>query len=165
MQFLHVNESAEWCREHGADICDPWELQPDPRLTNSARILFAPNGSIGLEPQVLAACIGALGPADEYLLWITEWEIWPSTEDWPAFYHARGARGETTSLSYKPGHLFTQAESEALRLFLSFPIQNGWDADLLVAVGPSIVRRLHISHDGWVELHTDHEVRFSLAAA
>ena len=87
MRFLHFNERSEWCRERGAETGnDPWALLADPTLTCSAEIVFAPERSRGREPQVVAACLEAMSDWEECRLWITAWELWPSTEDWPAFY-------------------------------------------------------------------------------
>ncbi len=164
MQFLHINECSAWCRDHSASVTDDWRLVPDATLVHTQRILFAPSGSLGLEPRVADACLQAFGAWDECLLWITGWEIWPSSENWPAFYAARGAAGELTSLHHKPGHVFRAQEISALRSFLLFPLVNGWDADVLPVHDGRVSSRLEISHDGWVDLHTQSARPFALAA-
>jgi hypothetical protein len=165
MRFLHINECAEWCRDQGATINDPWSLAKDQALAAEARILFAPNGSLGLEPQVSDACLAHLGPWDECLLWITEWDIWPSSEDWPSFYQLRGSQGEIASLWHKPGHLFVSADTTLLAEFLAIVLKNGWDAHLLPSSGAEISRRLFVSHDGWVSLATPAPTEFRLPAS
>ena len=165
MQFLHLNEAADWCRTHGAMIGeDGWALLADPALTQSAKILFAPGGPLGLEPRVMAACIRALGPWDECLLWITESGVWPSGEDWPAFYALRGARAELASVDHKPGPLFGPVDAEDLRAFTLITLSNGWDAHLLPVYRGRLDRRLRLSHDGWVDLQTAAPEDFALAA-
>jgi len=164
MRILHVNECAEWCRDHGAQIADPFELASDPALGHTARILFAPSGSIGLEAAALASCVDAITPYDAALLWVREWGIWPSSEDWPRFYAARGVHGERQSLGDKPGHLFGPTDEQDLALFLRLILDQGWGGHLLAARGDRIARRLWVSHDGWVELHSTEPVSFSLPA-
>jgi hypothetical protein len=163
MQFLHINETAAWCREHGAEVADDWRLLADPNLGASARLLFAPNGSLGLEPRVASTCLAALGSWDRCLLWVTEWGVWPSSENWPAFYGARGTRGELGSLHYKPGHLFETDETDDLLLFLSIVLENGWDAHVLPGCAEKLLCRIWISHDGWAELNTVEPRSFELA--
>jgi hypothetical protein len=154
MRFLHINECAEWCREQGATVADPWHLTADPTLSTSTRIVFAPDGSLGLEPQVAEACITTLGHWRECLLWVTAWGIWPSTENWPAFYALRAQAGEPTGLDYKPGHLFLPPAAALLQKYLQQVLQNGWDAHLLPSANGHISRRFSLSHDGWVSLAT-----------
>jgi hypothetical protein len=154
MQFLHVNESAGWCEEHGMAIGDRFELLPDARLVHESRLVYAPHGPVGHEAQVLEICIAMLGEWDECLLWPTAWDIWTFNEDWPRFYGARGARGERVSLSMKPGHLFDRSEVAELRLFLGMAIDAGWDAHLLPVSSLRADRRLQNSHDGWLKLHS-----------
>ncbi len=165
MRFLHINECAEWCREQGASIDDPWTLAKDPALASESRILFAPNGSLGLEPQVLSACMARLGSWEECLLWVTEWDIWPSSEDWPALYRLRGAQGEIASLWHKPGHLFVTTEALLLADFLLIVLMNGWDAHLLPSNRATIGHRFFVSHDGWVALSTTAATEFALPAS
>jgi hypothetical protein len=164
MQFLHINEAAEWCREHRMQTGERFELLSDPRLTHASRLVHSPNGPPEDAAGVTEACLGALGRWDECLLWITDWDTWEDHEDWPAFYAARSARGERQSLAAKPGHLFAATEMDALRLFLGLVIQNSWDAHLLPVHGEVGDRRLRFSHDGWVEVMAVTPVDISRAA-
>ncbi len=139
-------------------------LLPDSRLTHVSRLIHSPQSAPENAASVTEACLAALGSWDECLLWATDWDIWESDEDWPAFYAARGARGERHSLAAKPGHLFGVGEAADLRLFLGMVIQNGWDAHVLpVHVGTG-ARRLRCSHDGWVELTATTPVEIARAA-
>jgi len=165
MQFLHLNECTAWCRRHGGIVDEAWKLAPDPTLQHISRIVFAPSGSVGLEAAAEAACLQAVSPYDQALLWIREWGIWPSAEDWPRFYTARGSRGERSSLEEKPGHVFEgSTDTSELALFLRMVLDQGWGAHLLAARQGRILRRLWISHDGWIELGTDEPVSFALSA-
>jgi hypothetical protein len=164
MQFFHTNETAEWCREHGMEIGERWNLVPDPRLTHVSRLTHSPQSAPEDAAGITEACLTVLGPWDECLLWLTDWDIWASDEDWPAFYTARGARGERHSLATKPGHLFKCGETDELRLFLGMVIQNGWDAHLLPVHTGMGQRRLRCSHDGWVELAATTPVEIARAA-
>ena len=145
-------------------IDEPWALAPDPRLVPRAHLPFASNGRSGLEPAAAEACLRALGEWDECLLWITETGVWPSSEDWPTFYTARGSRGELGSIHYKPGHAFGRGEAIDLRLFVQIVLENGWDAHLLPTRRQASDRRLWLSHDGIVDLYAVMPASLTLAA-
>lgn len=65
------------------------------------------------------------------LLWITEWGIWPSSENWHLYYKLRHCYGDQRLLEEAPGHLFLKHESEDLASFLQLAILNGWGGYLL----------------------------------
>ncbi|HLQ52393.1 MAG TPA: hypothetical protein VK129_12900, partial [Terriglobales bacterium] len=48
------------------------------------------------------------------LLWITEWGIWPSSENWHLYYMLRQSYSDQRLLQEAPGHLFLGHESEDL---------------------------------------------------
>ena len=164
MKFLHINECTEWCRDHGMETADHgFELLDDPKLNTKARILFAWEKSTGLEPRVLESCIRAFAQWDECLLWVTGTGVWANSEDWPALYDLRKARGERTSLDNKPGHLFFKNEEADLRSFLLIMLNNGWDVFVLPIKDGVSSRRIDISHDGYVDLLTPKAEPFELA--
>ncbi len=65
------------------------------------------------------------------LLWITEWSIWPSSENWHLYYKLRHNYGDLRLLHEAPGHLFLGHESEDLASFLQVAILNGWGGYIL----------------------------------
>jgi hypothetical protein len=150
--FLYLNETAAWCAERGLAVSDRWELEADPHLVHSSRLIYAPDGPPDRADQVTAVALAALGDWDECLLWPVAWDVWDSDEDWPAFYAERGRRGERMSLESKPGHVFGRTEVEDLLVFLRHVIQSAWDAHILPVRAGQQDRRLRCSHDGWLEL-------------
>ncbi len=167
MQFLHLNETWAWCAEHGVAVDDERHRPADdPTLLHRYRAQYADGGPSGREAASAEATILALGEWDEALLWITEWGIWPSSEDWPRFYAARGAHGERMSLAEKPGHIFRRNEVGELRGFLTILMQQGWGGWLLLtAKGVLVPLRIVISHDEWLELQAAEPSALQLPAA
>ena len=103
-----------------------------------------------------SALIDACGEWDDAVLWITEWGVWPSHEDWPAYYAARGARGERRALSDTPGHRFDATERAVLAEFMVHVFRNGWDAFVLTALRAQLNPvRVRLSHDEWIEVQSD----------
>jgi len=73
-----------------------------------------------------------------------------------------GARGgERRSLDKAPGHLFDGDEKEAFVRFLAQVMENAWDADVLLV--PRI-KRIHVSHDEWLELRSTTPTDFAPVA-
>jgi len=107
----------------------------------------------GLELETAAWCVESLAEWDECLLWITQTGVWPSSENWPRFYEARGVEGELRSLKVAPGHLFNSSERDKLAQFVRLTLENAWDGAVLPALqGVRTPRFAIVSHDEWVEL-------------
>jgi hypothetical protein len=56
---------------------------------------------------------------------ISEWGIWPSSENWHIYYKLRQSYGDHHSLAEAPGHLFLEHEAEDLASFLQLAMLNG----------------------------------------
>ena len=115
-------------------------------------MVYAEGERSGREPAVAAAAVRALGAWNECLVWVTEWGVWASGEDWPRFYAWRGAHGERRSLEVAPGHLFSAREAAEMEDLLTPVLENAWDATVLPALaGAPTDRRVVTSHDEWIE--------------
>ena len=148
MQFLEDNQIAEWYSEHA--------LPPSNSIGQAIvmkRLFGQSVDPPGQEADITAAAVEALGHWEECLLWIKQWGVWPSSEDWPRYYAERGAQGERRSLEIAPGHLFAAAERGLLLRFLQLILENAWEAEAYaVAGGTPNGRRLFISHDEFIEI-------------
>jgi hypothetical protein len=159
----------DWCREHGVALAgdqagwgEPVRLAEDSTLVHCSTVYYAEGKRSGREPAVAAAAVRALGAWDECLVWLTEWGVWPSSEDWPRFYAWRGAQGERRSLEAAPGHRFLAAETSELQELLTQILENGWDATLLPAQDGAVTdRRIVTSHDEWIEVRSREPVELS----
>jgi hypothetical protein len=86
------------------------------------------------------------------LLWITEWDIWSSSENVHLYYKLRQSYGDYRLLQEAPGHLFLGHESEDLASFLHITLSNGWggyvltDADYVNAF---------LSHDHFIDFYSE----------
>ena len=151
MRFVEINEIWEWCRARGIALAEDGALLADPTLTHHLRAMYARGRRSGQESAVAAECLRALGRWDECLLWVQGWGVWGSGEDWPAYYTSRGAQDERRSLDQAPGHLFGTGEQDLFVAFLTQVMENAWDADVLVV---PTTKRIHVSHDEWLELRS-----------
>jgi hypothetical protein len=154
MTFLEDIVIRDWCRERGFALGPKDELVIDPSVAILECRSYGQQANPAVpECETAAWCVGALKEWDECLLWVTAWGLWPSSENWPAYYSARGVQGERRSLEIAPGHLFGVGETDLLTHFVRLVLENAWDAYLLGA-GHGRRNRIHaiVSHDEWIEI-------------
>ena len=147
MRFLEENEIQDWCNNRGIALDLPF--------TSQSRVQFSNKDLSVVAFPISKECVASLGECSECLLLVAEWGIWPSSEDWPAYYMARGSFNEKRSIDVAPGHLFESHESILLVQFLALIIQNGWNAYVLPVVDDKPYRHyVYVSHDGWLEFRS-----------
>jgi hypothetical protein len=101
------------------------------------------------------------------LLWVTEWGIWPSSENWHLYYKLRQSYGDSRLLHEAPGHFFVGHEAEDLASFLQLAMLNGWGGYVLTQAG---FVNAFFSHDEFVDFYAERdenlaEVRKSFAGS
>ena len=155
MNFLDDNQICAWAEEHGLQRGQGSQVSL-PALPSVYRREYANGRRSGDERSAVEDLIKRLGPWEECLVLITEWGVWPSGEDWPAFYAWRGALGERRSIEVASGHRFDHDEADLLLQLLTMITQNAWDADILWSKdGRATGTRGKISHDEWYEVLRD----------
>jgi hypothetical protein len=82
------------------------------------------------------------------LLWITEWSIWPSSENWHLYYSLRHNYADQRLLHEAPGHQFLEYESEDLSSFLQLAMLNGWGGYVLTHANYT---NAFFSHDEYID--------------
>jgi hypothetical protein len=82
------------------------------------------------------------------LLWITEWGIWPGTENSHLYYKLRHSYGDLRLLNEAPGHLFLEHESEDLASFAQVAMLNGWGGYILTHAN---YVNAFFSHDEYID--------------
>ncbi len=86
------------------------------------------------------------------LLWITEWGIWPSSENCHLYYRLRQSYADHRLLDEAPGHFFLPYETEDLASFLQLAMLNGWGGYVLAKAG---YINLFFSHDEFIRFYSD----------
>jgi hypothetical protein len=81
------------------------------------------------------------------ILWVTEFGVWPSSENLHLYYKLRNSYGDYRTLTDAPGHLFLSYETVDLITFIDLLIQFGWGGFLL---GTPNHNYITISHDKWI---------------
>jgi hypothetical protein len=106
-------------------------------------------GDSGRKTAIAQALSGRLSEFDESILWIDEWGISSSSENWPLFYGYRRSLGETRSLEEAPGHIFTPSDGDAAFALLSMVLYFRLGAVFASSSGEAI----RISHDEWIDVY------------
>lgn len=81
------------------------------------------------------------------LLFVTEWGVWPSSENWHLYYKLRRTYGDNRLLDEAPGHLFLEHEAEDLASFIQLTMLNGWGGYVLTEAN---YVNAFISHDEYI---------------
>ena len=86
------------------------------------------------------------------LLWITEWGIWPSNENWHLYYKRRQSYFDQHLLHEAPGHLCLEHETEDLASFLQVAMHNGWGGYVLTQADYA---NAFFSHDEFIDFFSE----------
>jgi hypothetical protein len=86
------------------------------------------------------------------LLFVTEWGIWPSNENWHLYYKVRQTYGDSRLLHDAPGHLFLEHEAEDLASFLQLSMLNGWGGYVLTEANYA---NAFFSHDEYIDFFSE----------
>jgi hypothetical protein len=82
------------------------------------------------------------------LLFVTEWDVWPSSENWHLYYKLRQSYGDNRLLGDAPGHLFLEHEQDDLASFLQLSMLNGWGGYVLTDAN---YVNAFFSHDEYID--------------
>jgi len=149
MRFFTIAEATHWCRDLvrlDERQCPLWpsadkhHVRADLPVGHTQLMWFCRHLEQSLQPR------------DSCLLWVTDWGIWGSSENWHLYYRLRQSYGDVRLLHEAPAHLFLNYEGPDLITFLEVGILSGWDMHLIPTVGYS---RAFVSHDEFVEFSAD----------
>jgi hypothetical protein len=133
--------------------CEEWLLgirkqKPDEALgLDRVRIGYPPNHyQVFFFARWIAKRATLSTPA---LLWITEWGVWPTSENWHLYYKLRQTCGDLRLLHEAPGHLFLNHETEDLASFLQLCMLNGWGGYVVSQSGQHMDS--FFSHDEYID--------------
>jgi len=88
------------------------------------------------------------------LLWMTEWGIWGSSENWHMYYRLRQSYGDYRLIYEAPGHLFLEYEAEDLVSFLQLSMLNGWGGYVLTGAN---YENVFFSHDEFIDFFSENK--------
>ena len=139
VRFYTKQECEEWLR--GRERLKP-DAEPDTHMEH-VRYPAEPHRVFAIAHWIATA----LTYREPALLWITEWGIWRSSENWHLYYKLRHSYGDQRLLQEAPGHLFLEHESEDLASFLQLAMLNGWGGYVLTQAD---YVNVFFSHDEYI---------------
>ena len=144
MRILSRVECEAWCRDHNIDLRDSGWLRPDFTSPDFHRVKIPYEGDSGRKVWLANLFYSLVPPAPETLLWIQDFEVWPSSQHLPLFTRFRQALGESRSLYDAPGHLVTSSDSEDSVSIIATSLLFLWDCYGITSSGRDA---FHVSHD------------------
>jgi hypothetical protein len=150
MWYLTKEDSRKWCEGHGFNSGRGGYPVIDDKKHSAVTYFSDKNWSqLTWFSGFLASY---LQPFRECLLWVTEWGVWPSSENLHLFYRLRESYGERRHLHDAPGHSFLGHENADLATYIQVALQFGWGFYLVTS--PSY-QSAFVSHDEYVKFYTD----------
>lgn len=143
MKIVTEDECLSWLSTR---LHEPFEWRIAAR-TYRERITYRVPGDAGRKTALARALAGVLAPDSEGLLWITEWGVFPSSENMPLFLGYRHSLGEERSVYAAPGHVFEEADLQVVECLLALILYFSWDASVFDAGS----LWLQVSHDEVLE--------------
>ncbi|MCP4269371.1 MAG: hypothetical protein GY777_28005 [Candidatus Brocadiaceae bacterium] len=148
MEIIDLNQTNHWLNERGLIDTNGKFTLLGFKEYNHYRIPIDSG-----KKTALAKVIGRIFEDEgESLLWIDEFGIWPSSENWNLFFNFRKSIGETCPLHEKPGHLFSKTDIDEAVSLLSLVLYFYWG---VVLIPKSLKFLLRISHDEVISVLTD----------
>ena len=139
-------------RFYTKEECEDWLGERERQKPDVAPKATAERVNYPTEPHrvfVIAHWIASsLTYREPALLWITEWGIWPTSENWHVYYKLRQTYADFRLLHEAPGHLFLEHESEDLASFLQIAMLNGWGGYVLTHAD---YVNVFFSHDEYID--------------
>jgi hypothetical protein len=159
MRFLTSEECVAWCQARGyATTQHPGYAVPTPCDPSGFELVaFIPPVDSGQKVYFGRELFSLLEPASEYLVWLGEWGVWPSSQHLPLVTTLRLAHGERRPLIEAPGFLATPPELDDALSFFLVALLFVWDCHVFSTSGQEA---LFVSHDenGWFGARSDFKV-------
>lgn len=147
MKCLETTEANDWIKLNRIHVD---ELGRQPHSVNGLkkRRFSVPNHA-GKHASFCNLVVNSLQPWRRCLLWITQWGIWESSENWHLYYRLRQSYDDRRLIEEAPAHFFLDYEGHDLVSFIQIALSNGWDFSLLTDSGYSSA---FVSHDEWIDV-------------
>lgn len=141
-------------RLYSKEECEQWLHDRERRKPDAISGLHVERFDYPNEPHKIFAVAHQIARSLTFrrptLLWITEWGIWPSSENWHLYYKLRQGCGDPRLLHEAPGHLFLEHETEDLASFIQVAMLNGWGGYILTDANYA---NAFFSHDEYIDLY------------
>jgi hypothetical protein len=153
MRFHTLDECERWSAIHGLGVAPARSPFPGEHYE-----IVVPLSPLWNRTAWFASLLAQyMGPFEECLLWVTQYGVWPSTENMHLFDRLRYSYGEKRPLDDAPGQVFLTDDLADLCSFIQICLLCLWDFHLIA--NPSQTR-VFVSHDEFVHLFVKDESIF-----
>lgn len=142
MKIITRDEAAEWCRSHGM-ATNEFGV-PAVRDVPEAEDFPIP-ADAGQRTALAREQIGKLSVDGSCLVWLDNWNVWPSGQWHHLFERFRLSYGCADSLTNRPAHLIDKSEMDAAVSMAVYAILMLWDCYVIGDTGSWAF----YSHDEW----------------
>ena len=146
MKTMKTAEASEWIKAFNLDVDQHGTARG--AGDNSQRRRFEVPKYASKHAWFCQFIESSLRPWSRCLFWVTEWNIWESSENWHLYYRLRQSYGDKRLIEEAPVHLFLNYENHDLISFLQIGLSMGWDFSVLTQENYAHV---FVSHDEWIE--------------
>jgi hypothetical protein len=146
MRTLDKTETIRWLSQNGVSFDSVGRLTST-TLFKAIHYPICPDS--GQKTALSKLLVSFFEDDNEAILWINEFGIWPSSEDWCLFDGFRRSFGEDTPLYKKPGHLFSKGDLSIVRSLVAMILYFIWGA---VLYSPSNGLLVEVSHDEFISV-------------
>jgi len=150
MFFKSNDECEAWLRFLGEK--EPDRSKPSPLKASPASIRISVEDDLHRSLIIARRLVSWLEDFDSALLWIREYKIWPSSENWHLYYRLRSSYSNYCQLQEAPGHFALGHEKDDLISLVQLTLLFGWGGHLLAVPDTTYA---FLSHDGWIHLESE----------
>jgi hypothetical protein len=150
MKYMSFEQSVSWLTQR---VPSGATIKGRPRLKAFGFDTFTcalPHDS-GKKVALTKYLYGFLKTEEQVLVFVRNWQVFPSSAHVPLMLRLRQALGEAQSLAECPGHLLSKDESDDGISLMLLCAEFFWDCFVLGASGKTA---LFISHDEYFEFYT-----------
>ena len=140
MKFLTKEEASEWCRKHGIAINNSGV--PDVREDIGVEDFIIPEDA-GQRVALAKELLARLPSNDACLIWLDDWDVWPSGQWHHLFERFRLSYGCDEPLIKFPAHLIQSKDTDAVTSIFVYALLMLWDCYVIKDCGSWIF----LSHD------------------
>lgn len=150
MRFLTSYDYHQWCRTNGRlpPSDQPGCLSEDIVCGPGFITLEYPSDS-GRKIALARTVLDAIKGCGDILLYVAEWDTWPSSQHPPIFARFREALGERQELSATPGHLITSLELDDGVSVLASALLFTWNCEVRASNSSPVFFASHDEFCGW----------------
>jgi len=150
MKVFSQKECQEWLNTKFSGDSS-WEVV---KINYPHNLTFKLPVDTGKKTALAHLLISFFGAKQQGLFWITQWGVFPSSENMALFDGYRKSLGETRAVGDAPGHVFDESDLPKIECLVELALYFYWDAIIFEGVEVAV----KISHDECLSIYVRDKV-------